>query len=144
VADFGDERHYFYRDKTKEISQSYHVGYDFASTKHAPIISSNRGLVVFADRNGIYGKMPLIDHGFGLYTLYGHCSKVLVEEGEEVEAGQVIARTGMTGLALGDHLHFGILIQGVEVWPMDWMKQNWIKKNIDKVFQKADRIIGRK
>jgi len=143
VADFGDERHYFYKDKSREISQSYHVGYDFASTRHAPIISSNKGTVVFAGYNGIYGNMPMIDHGFGLYTLYGHCSRILVEEGEEVEAGQTIARTGMTGLALGDHLHFGMLIQGVEVWPMDWMKENWIKKNIDKVFQKADRIIGK-
>ena len=142
VADFGDERHYYYKDKTKEISKSYHVGYDFASTKHAPIVSSNAGKVVLASANGIYGKMPMIDHGFGLYTLYGHCSKMLVEAGEEVEAGQVIAKTGVTGLALGDHLHFGVLIQGVEVWPMDWMKQNWIKKNIDKVFKKADKIIG--
>jgi murein DD-endopeptidase MepM/ murein hydrolase activator NlpD len=99
--------------------------------------------VVFARLNGIYGNMPMIDHGFGLYTLYGHCSKMLVEEGEEVAQGQTIARTGMTGLALGDHLHFGVLVQGVEVWPMDWMKSNWIKKNIDKVFQKADRIIGK-
>ena len=143
VADFGDERHYFYKDKSKEISTSYHVGYDFASTRHAPIISSNKGEVVFARLNGIYGNMPMIDHGFGLYTLYGHCSKMLVEEGEEVARGQTIARTGMTGLALGDHLHFGVLVQGVEVWPMDWMKSNWIKKNIDKVFQKADRIIGK-
>jgi len=142
VADFGDERHYFYKDKSKEISRSYHVGYDFASTRHASIVSSNSGTVVFASPNGIYGKMPMIDHGFGLYTLYGHCSKMLVEEGEETEAGQTIAKTGVTGLALGDHLHFGVLIQGVEVWPMDWMKPNWIKKNIDKVFQKADRIIG--
>ena len=142
VADFGDERHYFYKDKNREISRSYHVGYDFASTRHAPIISSNSGTVVYASKNGIYGGMPMIDHGFGLYTLYGHCSKVLVEVGEEIEAGQVIARTGATGLALGDHLHFGVLIQGVEVWPMDWMKGNWIKKNIDKVFQKADKIIG--
>jgi len=142
VADFGDERHYFYKNKNREISQSYHVGYDFASTRHAPIISSNSGTVVFAGYNGIYGNMPMIDHGFGLYTLYGHCSKILVEKGEEVEAGQIIARTGTTGLALGDHLHFGMLVQGVEVWPMDWMKGNWIKKNIDKVFQKADKVIG--
>lgn len=142
VADFGDERHYYYKDKTKEISRSYHVGYDFASTKRAPIVSSSAGKVVLASANGIYGKMPMIDHGFGLYTLYGHCSKMLVEVGEEVEAGQVIAKTGVTGLALGDHLHFGVLVQGVEVWPMDWMKQNWIKKNIDKVFKKADKIIG--
>ena len=142
VADFGDERHYFYKDRSREISQSYHVGYDFASTRHASIVSSNSGTVVYASRNGIYGNMPMIDHGFGLYTLYGHCSKILVEKGEEVEAGQVIAKTGTTGLALGDHLHFGVLIQGVEVWPMDWMKGNWIKKNIDKVFQKADKTIG--
>ena len=142
VADFGDERHYFYKDKNREISRSYHVGYDFASTRHAPIVSSNRGIVVSAFKNGIYGNMPMIDHGFGLYTLYGHCSKVLVEAGEEVEAGQVIARTGTTGLALGDHLHFGVLVQGVEVWPMDWMKGNWIKKNIDKVFKKANKAIG--
>ncbi|NKQ40507.1 MAG: M23 family metallopeptidase [Sulfurovum sp.] len=144
VADFGDKRHYFYKNKSRKISQSYHLGYDFASTKHAPIISSNNGKVVFASENGIYGKMPIIDHGFGLYTLYGHCSRILVEEGEEVEAGQAIAKTGATGLALGDHLHFGVLIQGVEVWPMDWIKQNWIKNNIDKVFRKADRIIGKK
>lgn len=143
VADFGDERHYFYKNKEREISHSYHVGYDFASTRHAPIVSSNKGTVVNASENGIYGKMPMIDHGFGLYTLYGHCSRMLVEEEEEVVAGQQIARTGTTGLALGDHLHFGVLVQGVEVWPMDWMKGNWIRKNIDKVFRKADKIIGR-
>jgi len=66
-----------------------------------------------------------------------------VSEKEHVRAGQVIARTGKTGLALGDHLHFGILVQGVEVWPMDWMKQNWIRSHIDAVFREADRIIGR-
>ena len=59
VADFGDERHYFYKDKSKEISKSYHVGYDFASTRHAPIISSNKGEVVFARLNGIYGNTPM-------------------------------------------------------------------------------------
>ena len=141
VADFGDERHYYYKDKETEISGSYHVGYDFASTRHAPIISQSTGKVVFADLNGIYGNMPMIDHGLGLYTLYGHCSKILVEEDEEIEEGQIIAKTGKTGLALGDHLHFGVLVQGIEVWPMDWMKQNWINKNIKKVFKKANKLI---
>jgi hypothetical protein len=143
VADFGDERHYYYRDRHREVSHSWHLGYDLASTRHAPIVSSNPATVVFAGFNGIYGNMPILDHGFGLYTLYGHCSSVLVSEGEHVRAGQVIARTGTTGLALGDHLHFGVLVQGVEVWPMDWMKQNWIKSHIDAVFREADRIIGR-
>ncbi|WP_292656941.1 M23 family metallopeptidase [Nitratifractor sp.] len=142
VADFGDERHYYYRDRNRQVSLSYHLGYDLASVRHAPIVSSNPATVVFAGYNGIYGNMPILDHGFGLYTLYGHCSSVLVSEKEHVRAGQVIARTGKTGLALGDHLHFGILVQGVEVWPMDWMKQNWINSHINAVFREADRIIG--
>ena len=143
VADFGDERHYYYNDPKKEISLSYHLGYDLASVHRAPIIASNGGTVLYAAKNGIYGTMPLIDHGFGLMTLYGHCSRAFVKKGDEVTAGQMIARTGKTGLALGDHLHFGVLVHGIEVWPMDWMKKNWIRKNIDQVFQKADKVIDR-
>ncbi len=144
VADFGDERHYYYNDRNHEVSRSYHLGYDLASVRQAPIISSNPATVVFVGRNGIYGNMPILDHGFGLYTIYGHCSSILVGDGDRVRRGQVIARTGTTGLALGDHLHFGILIQGVEVWPMDWMKQNWINSHINNVFKTANRIIGRR
>jgi murein DD-endopeptidase MepM/ murein hydrolase activator NlpD len=143
VADFGDERHYYYRDRGRDVSRSYHVGYDLASVRHAPIVSSNPATVIYAGYNGIYGNMPLLDHGFGLYTLYGHCSQVLVGEGEHVAAGQTIARTGKTGLALGDHLHFGMLVQGVEVLPMDWMKQNWIESHIHRVMKRADRLIAR-
>ncbi|WP_457606413.1 M23 family metallopeptidase [Nitratifractor sp.] len=143
VADFGDERHYFYGSRDRSISLSYHLGYDLASVRQAPIVSSNPATVVFASYNGIYGNMPILDHGFGLYTLYGHCSSLQVAEGDEVRRGDVIARTGMTGLALGDHLHFGVLVQGTEVLPMDWMKQNWIKSHIDDVFRRADRVIAR-
>ncbi len=142
VADFGTERHYYYKDRNVEVSRSYHMGYDLASTRNAPIFSSNPGTVVFASYNGIYGNMPIIDHGFGLYTLYGHCSSLLVAKGDKVRAGEVIAKTGKTGLALGDHLHFGMLVQGTEVLPMDWMKANWIKSHIDQVFNRADRIIA--
>jgi hypothetical protein len=85
VADFGDERHYYYKDKEHEISLSYHLGYDLASLREAPLYSSNSGKVVFASYNGIYGKLPIIDHGFGLYTLYGHCSELLVEKGDDVD-----------------------------------------------------------
>jgi len=144
VASFGDHRYYYYGDKSNVISESYHVGYDLASTKMADIVSSNAGEVVFADENGIYGNMPLIDHGLGLYTLYGHCSQLFVKEGDHVRAGEVIAKTGMTGLALGDHLHFGMLVQGVEVRPIEWFDQKWITKFIDNVFKEADRIIDPK
>jgi len=141
VASYGDERHYYYGNKENEVSHSYHVGYDLASTKMATIIASNDGKVVFANENGIYGNMPMIDHGLGLYSLYGHCSQLLVNEGDEVHEGDAIAKTGVSGLALGDHLHFGLLVQGVEVRPVEWFDQSWIKKNIDNVFQAADKII---
>ncbi|MBD3790148.1 MAG: M23 family metallopeptidase [Campylobacterales bacterium] len=141
VASFGDERHYYYKTQDQEVSHSYHLGYDLASTKMATIQTSNPGTVVFAGENGIYGNMPMIDHGLGLYTLYGHCSKFLVSNGEQVKAGDAIAQTGTTGLALGDHLHFGVLVQGVEVRPVEWFDTHWIKTNIDDVLKEADKII---
>jgi len=141
VASFGDERHYYYEEKENEVSHSYHVGLDMASTKMAKIVSSNSGKVVFAEYNGIYGNMPMIDHGMGLYTIYGHCSNIIVSVGDEVSAGTVIAQTGKSGLALGDHLHFGILVQGVEVRPEEWMDSKWIHDNVDKVFREANKII---
>jgi len=141
VASFGDHRYYYYESKDNIVSESYHVGYDLASNSMASIKTSNAGTVVFAEENGIYGNMPMIDHGLGLYSLYGHCSQILVEEGDEVEAGDIIAKTGATGLALGDHLHFGILVQGIEVRPVEWFDQTWITKFIDNVFKDADKII---
>ena len=141
VASYGDERHYYYKTKDNQVSHSYHVGYDLASTKMAVIKTSNAGKVVYANDNGIYGNMPMIDHGLGLYSLYGHCSQLLVNEGDELKAGQAIAKTGVSGLALGDHLHFGLLVQGLEVRPVEWFDQSWIRKNIDNVFKEADKII---
>jgi murein DD-endopeptidase MepM/ murein hydrolase activator NlpD len=142
VASFGDHRYYYYQSKDHVVSESYHVGYDLASNSMSDIKVSNPGKVVFADENGIYGNMPMIDHGLGLYTLYGHCSQLLVQEGDEVHAGEVIAKTGKTGLAMGDHLHFGMVIQGIEVRPVEWFDQSWIKKFIDNVFIAADQIIS--
>jgi len=141
VASFGDHRYYYYKKKDNVVSESYHVGYDLASNSMANIKTSNAGKVVYAEENGIYGNMPMIDHGLGLYTLYGHCSKLLVQAGDEVQAGDIIAKTGKTGLAMGDHLHFGVLIQGIEVRPVEWFDQSWIKKFIDNVFKQADKII---
>ena len=139
VASFGTHRYYYYNGKL--ISDSYHLGLDLASVKRAPIRASNPGKVIFADYNGIYGNMPLISHGLGLYTLYGHCSTLLVRRGDWVRAGQIIAKTGNSGLALGDHLHFGVLVQGIEVRSSEWMDKRWIKLNITKILQEAKRII---
>ena len=139
VASFGDHRFYYYKGKL--VSQSYHLGLDLASVKQAPIKASNPGLVVFANYNGIYGNMPLISHGLGLYTLYGHCSTLFVKKGDEVSRGERIAKTGRTGLALGDHLHFGVLVQGIEVRPAEWMDRKWIKDHITTIMQEAKKVI---
>jgi len=141
VASFGDHRYYYYKGKL--VSESYHMGLDLASNAMAKIHPQNGGKVVFADFNGLYGNMPLIHHGLGLYTLYGHCSTVLVNEGDEVKPRQVIARTGKSGYAMGDHLHFGVLIQGIEVRPQEWMDRKWIKLNITKVIRMAKKMIDK-
>jgi len=139
VARFGDHRKYYYHGKF--ISEAYHLGLDLASYAMAPIKTQNGGKVVFADYNGIYGNSPIISHGLGLYTLYGHCSSLNVTTGDEVAPNTVIAKSGKTGYAMGDHLHFGVLVQGVEVRPQEWMDKRWIKLNISDIIKKAKKII---
>ncbi|EPO3698464.1 M23 family metallopeptidase [Campylobacter upsaliensis] len=139
VADFADHRYYSYNGQF--VSDSYHMGLDLASTSEAPIISNNAGKVVFAGENGIYGLNLILYHGFGIYTLYGHCSSSSVSLDENVAKGSIIAKTGVSGLALGDHLHFGVLVQGVETRPEQWQDRKWLENNIYKVFNDAKKVI---
>lgn len=141
LGGFGDHRYYYY--KGKQVSEAYHLGLDMASVKQAKIIPRNGGQVVYADYTGIYGNMPIISHGMGLYTLYAHCSNVNVQEGDYVKPNTVIANTGTTGSVLGDHLHFGVLVQGVDVRPQEWMDKEWIRLNITEVMKNAKKIIKR-
>lgn len=141
VAHFGDHRKYYYNGKF--ISEAYHLGLDMASHAMAQIITKNAGKVVFMDYNGLYGNMPIISHGLGLYTLYGHCSSVDVNNGDEVTQNMKIANTGKSGYAMGDHLHFGVLVQGIEVRPQEWMDKQWIKLNINDVIKSAKSIIDK-
>ena len=141
VASFGDHRKYSY--KKKQISESYHLGLDLASNSMAAIKPQNGGEVVYSNFNGLYGNMPIIDHGLGLYTLYGHCSSVNVNRGDSLTPKEDIAYTGKSGYAMGDHLHFGVLVQGIEVRPEEWMDTKWIKLNITDIIKNAKKIIDR-
>lgn len=143
VASFGDHRYYYYGKKSNVISESWHMGIDFASVAKAPIITNNDALVVFAKENGIYGKNIILYHKFGLYTLYGHCSDIFIETGEILRKNVVIGNTGTSGLALGDHLHFGVIIQGIEVRPEEWMDKKWMKENIFNILQNSKKIIDK-
>ena len=141
VAHFGDYRKYYYDGD--QISESYHLGLDLASNAMASIKPQNGGNVVYSDYNGLYGNMPIIDHGLGLYTLYGHCSSVNVNSDDLINAKTDIANTGKSGYAMGDHLHFGVLVQGIEVRPQEWMDKTWIKLNITNIIKDAKKIIDK-
>ncbi len=142
VASFGDHRFYSYNNTP--VSESYHLGLDLASTAQANINSSNNGEVVFSEENGIYGNNLIISHGLGVYSLYGHCSNFAVSKGDIVKQGDIIGKTGLSGLALGDHTHFGILVQGIEVRPEEWMDRKWFRDNISSVINDAKHMIDRK
>lgn len=127
-ANFADERTYIYKGET--IDHQYHLGYDLAVTEKSPIEAANDGVVVFAGDLGIYGNAVIIDHGFGVSTLYAHMSSIGVKVGDTVKKKQIIGRTGDTGLAAGDHLHLAVLVQGVPVLPVEWWDEKWINDKI--------------
>ncbi len=86
--------------------------------------------MAFTGDLGIYGNTVILDHGLGLFTLYAHLSSIDVKAGDSVTKRQILGKTGETGLAAGDHLHFGIYLDGVAVLPVEWWDQKWIDDNI--------------
>ncbi|HYV32526.1 MAG TPA: M23 family metallopeptidase, partial [Candidatus Binatia bacterium] len=93
--------------------------------------AANDGAVVLADFFGIFGNAVLLDHGCGLQTLYGHLSSIEVKAGETVRRGQEIGKSGQTGLAGGDHLHFTVLLDGIPINPAEWWDPHWIHDRIE-------------
>jgi murein DD-endopeptidase MepM/ murein hydrolase activator NlpD len=134
---FADRRTYYFENK--EIDKQVHLGFDLASVQQAPIHAANAGVVVHADFLGIYGNCVIIDHGLGVQSLYAHLSSITVKPGDTVTKGQAIGRSGATGLAGGDHLHFTMLLQGVPVNPVEWWDQHWLQ---DRVLRKISDAGG--
>ena len=127
-AGFAEARTYRYQGKV--VDHQTHLGFDLASVAHAKVPAPNSGKVIFAGYLGIYGNVVILDHGYGLCSLCAHLSRIDVSEGQSVTKGDLIGRTGATGLAGGDHLHLGIFIQGVAVDPMEWLDEHWIDTRI--------------
>jgi murein DD-endopeptidase MepM/ murein hydrolase activator NlpD len=127
-ANFADARTYVYNGEA--IDSAYHLGYDLSVTKHYPAEAANSGTVAFVGDLGIYGNTVIIDHGLGLFTLYGHLSSIDVKVGDQLKQRQLIGKTGETGLAAGDHLHFGVYLHGLAVLPVEWWDQKWINDNV--------------
>ncbi len=136
-AKFADTRTYTY--KGKDVDKQVHLGFDLAKTANVSIVASQRGRVVHASDLGIYGNCVVIDHGMGVQSLYGHLSSIGVKVGDKVEKGQELGRSGMTGLAGGDHLHFTMLVGGQQVTPVDWWSAQWMQ---DRVLRKITAAGG--
>lgn len=127
-AGFADYRSYLYNGKV--VDHQYHMGVDLASLAKSEIPAGNRGKVAFVGEIGIYGRTVVLDHGFGLFSIYSHMSRVDVQTGEMVEKGHVLGLTGTTGLAGGDHLHYAMMVHTVFVNPIEWWDESWIRNNI--------------
>ncbi len=128
TSDYGVKRN-FWLDK-KLVRSSYHYGIDYVKGTNFNIYSIESGMVVFAGYNGANGNYLLIDHGYGIFSGYSHCSKLFVKEGDIVEKKSLIALSGQTGYVTGDHLHFSLIINGMNLDPNDWFNDEWIKYNI--------------
>jgi len=140
-ANFADERTYTYNNEP--VDTAFHLGYDLSVTKHYPVEAANSGAVAFAGDLGIYGNAVILDHGLGLFTLYGHLSSIDVKVGDSVTHKQILGNTGETGLAAGDHLHYGVYLNGVAVLPVEWWDQKWITDNIEpKLEGKTGQVIA--
>lgn len=125
---FADRRTYVHDGQ--EVDRQVHLGFDLASYTNTPIVAANRGRVVFAGMLGIYGNTVIIDHGLGVQSLYAHLSSIGTEVGAMVEKEQPVGRSGLTGLAGGDHLHFTMLVNGRMVNPVEWWDPHWIEDRI--------------
>jgi hypothetical protein len=130
MAGFGDHRSYYY--KGEKIDEQIHMGVDLASLANSEVQAANNGRVIFAEGLGIYGLTVVLDHGQGLASTYSHLSSIGVQMGQEVKKGDIIGATGQTGLAGGDHLHFGVMVNGLFVNPIEWWDSHWIQDNVIK------------
>jgi murein DD-endopeptidase MepM/ murein hydrolase activator NlpD len=99
----------------------FHSGLDFGVDHGTPILAAGNGVVIVAEWYGGYGNCLIIQHGNELSTLYGHCSKLLVNQGDPVRQGQVVAEVGSTGMSTGPHLHFEVRQAGTTVDPLGYL-----------------------
>lgn len=130
MSAFATRRSYVYNGR--KVDEQFHLGFDLATTQRDVLPAANRGRVLLAEYFGIFGNCVILDHGYGLMSLYGHLSSIDVQPGQTVERGQPIGRTGQTGLAGGDHLHFGILLRGRPTTPVEWWDRHWLEDRIDR------------
>ncbi len=136
-AGFGEKIDYFCDGI--EAGSEEHAGLDLASPLRSSVFAVNEGQVVLASYFGLYGNTVVIDHGFGLFSLYAHLSSFRVKAGDRILSGTEIGRTGMSGFSDSDHLHFEMRLGKVPVNPVEWWDTRWIN---DHIIAKTHGILG--
>ena len=106
------------------------------------VAAANTGKVVFVDNFGPYGKTVIVDHGFGLTTLYTHLSSYECTEGDEVAKGDIIGRSGSSGLIPKPGVGFQFRLHGIPVRPEEWWDEKWIEDHINKKIASVQRELG--
>jgi murein DD-endopeptidase MepM/ murein hydrolase activator NlpD len=119
-SNFGNRRSY--NGSTYDF---FHTGLDFCGQIGTDIYAPADGVVVFTDSVIVRGNATVIDHGWGIYSAYGHQSEILVNVGDQVKQGQLIGRVGETGRVSGPHLHWEIIAGGVQVDPLQWLAREF-------------------
>ena len=110
-----------YRQSPFTDEREFHRGIDICNKRGSPVIAPANGVVSSIETDAGYGKMLVINHGYGLVSRYAHLDKVLVKRGQAVERGQEIALVGNTGRTTGPHLHYEVHLNGVAVNPMRYI-----------------------
>ena len=138
---FGEKRRYFYQglDAGSVVSS----GVDLLMGRGAKATAVNDGIVVYSGEMGPFGKTVIIDHGFGLYSLYGFLSSSDVSEGDKVLKSEAIGSPGSTGLNdLVNSVHFEMRLHGLPVRPVEWWDSQWVRDHITNRIQDTKKILG--
>ena len=110
-----------HRKRPRKGASTFHKGIDWATPVGTAVRASSAGTIVRAGWGSGYGKVVYIQHSDGKMTRYGHLSRILVKVGQHVDQGDKIALSGNTGVSTGAHLHFEILVNGVQVNPLKYL-----------------------
>ena len=139
-ADFGERRVFLYFKQP--LGSAVNAGVDFASPGNGPVLAANSGEVIFSGDLGIYGNAIIVDHGFGLTSLYGHLLTTDVEKGALVKKGQPLGKAGQSGFAEEDRLRFELRVHGLPVRPIEWWDAHWVQDHVERKIEDIKKNLG--
>ena len=125
---FADSRNYVYKGKV--VDHQTHLGFDLSDLQHAPVVAANDGQVVFAGNLGIYGNCIVVDHGYGLQSIYGHLSEIAVKPGDMVKKGVAMGRSGAMVLPAATISTSACRWTACRSTPVEWWDEHWIHDRI--------------